>query len=274
MKVVVTGSSTGIGRALSLELLKNGHSVWGVARSTQSDLAKAYPNHFKSSCCDVTHWEAINAVSKTIAQTWGIIDGLVTAAGIQGEIARALSADPIAWSNTVRSNIDGTYFPLRAFSTLLKPAQGRAKVVCFSGGGATKSRPYFSAYGSAKTAIVRLVETIAEEEKNRAFDITCIAPGAINTRLTDEVITKGPAQAGESEYAAALKQKENGGQSLDKAIALITWLLSSQSDGLSGKLVSAQWDPWLTLNNHIQSLVSTDIYTLRRILPDDRKTNF
>ena len=274
MKIIVTGSSAGIGRSLTLALLSAGHQVWGLARSAQDDLAIKFPDQFKSSRCDVTVWDEVESVKKNITNTWGHIDALITAAGIQGEIAPALSADPKGWSDTVRSNIDGTYFPIRCFNSLFNTTERRAKVICFSGGGATKSRPSFSAYGSAKTAIVRLVETIAEEEKSNAFDITCIAPGAINTRLTDEVIAKGPALAGKLEYEAALKQKANGGQSLDKAIALILWLLSPASDGISGKLLSAQWDPWNSLETHKEVLKTTDIYTLRRILPEERKNSF
>ena len=142
--------------------------------------------------------------------------------------------------------------------------------MCFSGGGATKARPNFSAYGVAKTGIVRLVETIAEEERGRALDINAVAPGAINTRLTDEVIALGPAVAGEAEYQAAVKQKATGGASLGRALDLVEWLLSPQSDGISGRLLSAPWDPWPALGARAGELASSDIYTLRRIVPEDR----
>jgi len=74
--------------------------------------------------------------------------------------------------------------PSEISDELLARTGARAKVICFSGGGATKPRARFSAYGVAKTGVVRLVETIAEEERDRAYDINAIAPGAINTRLT------------------------------------------------------------------------------------------
>ncbi|MEN9811741.1 MAG: 2-(R)-hydroxypropyl-CoM dehydrogenase, partial [Verrucomicrobiota bacterium] len=166
MRVLVTGSSTGIGRALALRLLDAGHAVWGWARSDQTELAAARPT-FRASRADVADWPAVRAAAAEIATAWGGLDALVTCAGVQGEIGRALAADPARWSATVRANLDGTYFALRACAPLLERAERRAKVVCFSGGGATKPRPNFSAYGAAKTAVVRLVETIATEEQGR-----------------------------------------------------------------------------------------------------------
>jgi 3-oxoacyl-[acyl-carrier protein] reductase len=122
----------------------------------------------------------------------------------------------------------------------------------------------------AKTGIVRLVETIAEETRDQNIDINAIAPGAINTRLTDEVIALGPTVVGEAEFAAAQKQKASGGNSLEKALGLVEWLLSPASDGITGRLIAAQWDPWPTLASHAAELAAGDIYTLRRIVPEER----
>lgn len=270
MNIVVTGSSTGIGRALAGRLLAHDHLVWGIARSDQAEFAAASGGRFFASRADVSSWPELNRAANEVAQHWDHIDGVVTCAGIQGEIGRTLASDPAGWSHTVRANLDGTYFALRAFAPLLSRANRRAKIVCFSGGGATKPRPMFSAYGVAKTGVVRLVETIAEEERGRLLDINAVAPGAINTRLTDEVIARGPAIVGEAEYAAAQKQKTTGGASLEKALDLVEWLLSPASDGISGRLLSAPWDPWSSLDRRADELRPTDIFTLRRIVPDDR----
>lgn len=270
MNIVVTGSSTGIGQALCQRLLKRGHQVCGLARSDQSVQAQSLGPAFRGFRCDVSRWEDLELVAKQVDESWGRIDALVCAAGIQGEVGRTLQADPAHWCATVRVNLEGTFLTLRAFAALLNRAQGRAKVVCFSGGGATKPRPHFSAYGSSKTGVVRLVETIAEEEKGRPLDINAIAPGAIHTRLTDEVIALGPEKAGQAEYQAALKQKAGGGASLDRALDCVEWLLSGASDGLSGRLISAPWDPWEKLGAHVEKLGGSDAYTLRRILPEER----
>lgn len=269
MRLVLSGSSSGIGRDLVEHLLSAGHEIWGLARSDQSSFA-AGNARFRCSICDVADYHAVAQAAATLAPVWPYLDGLITCAGMQGEISRTLSSNPERWAATVRANFDGTYHVLRAFAPLLLRAPRRAKIICFSGGGATKARANFSAYGCAKTAIVRLVETIAVEEQSQSLDINAVAPGAINTRLTDEVIALGPAVVGDAEYRAALKQKQTGGVSMGKVCNLINWLLSPTSDGVSGRLISAPWDPWETLGSHTAELSSSDIYTLRRITPEER----
>lgn len=272
MNIVLTGSSSGIGRALAERLLARGRRVWGLARSDQSDFAARHGGAFRASRCDVAEWPQVAAAGAEIIGAWNTIDALITCAGLQGEIGPTLAVDPEKWSATVRANLDGTFFPIRALGSHLTalPSGRRGKIICFSGGGATKPRANFSAYGVAKTGVVRLVETLAEETRGQPLDVNAIAPGAINTRLTDEVLALGPAVVGAAEYAAAQKQKASGGGSLDKALGLVEWLLSSASDGITGRLLAAPWDPWPMLGQHAADLAASDIYTLRRIIPEDR----
>ena len=284
MNILLTGSSTGIGRALAERLLSRGHHVWGLARSDQSDFAASHPK-FHHTRCDVSDYSAVAAAASAYAAAWPQLDAVICAAGLQGEIAPALTADPLKWSATIRANLDGTYFALRAFASLLvqpAPAASRKKIICFSGGGATKARVNFSAYGVAKTALVRLVETIAEENRDQPLDINALAPGAINTRLTDEILALGPSVVGAAEYAAAQKHKaaalvrKSAGASasadpaLTRALDCVEWLLSPASDGITGRLLSAPWDPWPTLGDHRAALAASDVYMLRRIVPEDR----
>lgn len=269
MKIVITGTSTGIGRSLAEHLLGQGHQIWGLARTDQREFAHLLPE-FKYTICDVADWDQVERSANQVLATWGSVDALVTCAGLQGAVGPSVTVDPRQWSATVRVNLDGTFYAIRAFHSALQKSAGRAKVVCFSGGGSTKARPNFSAYGVAKTGVVRLVETIAEEMKDEPFDINAVAPGAINTRLTEEVIRLGPTIAGAKEYEAAVKQMQSGGASLEKVAGLVSFLISAQSDGISGRLISAPWDPWPTLNRHVHALAKSDVYTLRRIVPEER----
>jgi NAD(P)-dependent dehydrogenase (short-subunit alcohol dehydrogenase family) len=274
MHILVTGSSTGIGRALVQRLVSEDHNVWGLARSDQSGFAAGRNGTFNSSRCDVANWAEIELAVQQVAAKWEHIDGLVCCAGSHGEVGPAVEADPARWSATIRANLDGTFNSIRASYSLLSRAPRRAKIVCFAGGGATKARPNFSGYGVAKTGIVRLVETIAAEEIQAPLDINAVAPGAIATRLTDEIIGLGPDIAGQAEFDSALKQKAGGGASLEHALDLVEWLLSPKSDGITGKLLSAPWDPWKGLAEQTANLTRSDVYTLRRILPEDRGMSF
>ena len=117
---------------------------------------------------------------------------------------------------------------------------------------------------------MRFVETLAEEVREDRIDVNAIAPGALNTRLLDEVLDAGPEKVGKSFYERALKQKQAGGTPLEKGAELAVFLGSPRSNGITGKLISAAWDPWSELPGHLDDLRDSDIYTLRRIVPKDR----
>jgi NAD(P)-dependent dehydrogenase (short-subunit alcohol dehydrogenase family) len=263
MRIVITGTSSGIGQHLAQQFAAQAHEVWGLARSPQTAA-------FATSACDVGQWTQVELARVAVAGRWPHIDALICAAAIQGAIGPTMDADPRAWSQTVRTNLDGTFYTIRAFWPLLRANGKRAKIVCFSGGGATKARPNFSAYAASKTGVVRLVENLAVEWTGLPVDINAVAPGAINTAMTQETARLGPERAGRGEYEAAQRQLAEGGQSIEKVRGLVEFLLSEKSDGISGRLLSAQWDDWANLPVHAAALAAGEIYQLRRILPEDR----
>ncbi len=106
----------------------------------------------------------------------------------------------------------------------------------------------FSAYAASKAAVVRLTETLAEELREFQLTVNAIAPGALNTRLLGEVLSAGSDVVGKAFYEKSVKQRDSGGVPLEKAASLCVYLASEISDGITGKLISAQWDPWENLH--------------------------
>ena len=260
MNLVITGSSSGIGKFLADSLAAKGHALCRLARSPQDGF---------SFQCDVSDWPALQHCANGAAQKWRTVDGLICCAAIQEPIGPAMEIDPAAWRSTLAANLDGTFFTIRAFYPLLCRTKHRAKIICFSGGGATGPRPNFAAYGVSKAGVVRLVETLAAEWQGRPLDINAVAPGAIFTRMTEQVMARGVASAGKKEFEQASKLSRDNTAQLEKVLGLVEFLLSSRCDGITGKLISAAWDPWEKLDEYKQDLKS-DIYTLRRIVPKDR----
>ena len=64
--------------------------------------------------------------------------------------------------------------------------------------------------------------------------------------------------------------KEKGATPLHLGASLAVYLASAESNSITGKLISAQWDPWAKLQAHRDELAKSDIYCLRRIVPEDR----
>jgi 3-oxoacyl-[acyl-carrier protein] reductase len=202
-------------------------------------------------------------------QTLGDVSALVNNAGVYGPVGRLDETSWTEWVDAVQINLFGTILMCRAVLPHFR-TRGSGKIVNLSGGGATAPLPRFSAYAASKAAVVRITETLAEEFKAERIDVNAIAPGALNTRLLDQVLDAGPEKAGAQFHQQALKQRDSGGVPLEKGAALAVFLASAASDGITGRLLSAVWDDWAHLPEHRTELAGSDVFTLRRIVPKDR----
>jgi NAD(P)-dependent dehydrogenase (short-subunit alcohol dehydrogenase family) len=208
-------------------------------------------------------------LAQVVNKQFGKLDILVTNAGVYGPKGAIEDVDWDQWSEAVSINLFGTVLCCRVLLPFLRQS-AHGKILLVSGGGATKPLPFLSAYAASKAAVVRFGETLAEELREAGIDVNSIAPGALNTRLLEEVLSAGPEKVGQTFYQASLRQKESGGTALERGADLCVYLASSESNGITGKLISAVWDPWQDLAEHYQDLQSTDVYTLRRIVPRER----
>ncbi len=217
---------------------------------------------------DVSKYEDVQDLVQTAEKTFNQIHVLVNNAGIYGPLGLAEEVDWDDWVQAIGINLLGSVQMCRAVLRHFKN-QRYGKIIQLSGGGATAPLPRFSAYATSKAAIVRYAETLAEEVHEYGIDVNAIAPGALNTRLLDEVLEAGPQKVGVAFYERAVQQQEQGGSPEKRAADLAIYLGSEQSDGISGKIISAVWDPWEDFEKYTQDL-KTDVYTLRRIVPEDR----
>lgn len=276
-KILVTGASQGFGLAVAERCLAEGADVAICARSpTQIESAAAAlrerakeGQRVVAMAADVSQPTEVDALMERVTRELGPLDGLVNNAGIYGPKGTIEEVDWAEWTRAIEVNVYGTVLPCRAVLQGFR-RRGAGKIVNLSGGGATAPLPRLSAYAASKAAIVRFTETLAEELRGTGVEVNAVAPGALNTRLLDEVLAAGPDKVGKAFYERSVRQKAEGGAPLDKGAALCAFLLSSQSDGITGKLLSAVWDPWSELPAHRVELDKTDIYTLRRIVPKDR----
>ena len=275
--ILITGASRGLGKAIAEACVREGANVFLAARDADAleqariEISGSAPAGavVKAFSADISDPDQARRLVEAFREAFPRVHGLVNNAAMLGPVGRLEDAGWERWTDTIHTNLLG---PARLCALLL-PAfrrNGYGKIVNISGGGATAPRPRFSAYGASKAALVRLTETLAEETAGSGIDINAIAPGAMNTRLLDETLAAGPERAGEQIYFQAIKQKEDGGASPEKAVALSVFLLSAASDGISGRLLAALWDDWRQLPSRRDALRETDVYTLRRIVPADR----
>ena len=271
----MTGASRGLGKAIASAMLREGAAVLICARNAgeveqaREELEGSAQGRVHALVCDVATKSDLDRLAAEAQRRLGGVDILIANAGVQGPPGLVDEVDWQQWVETIGINLIGAACCCRVFLPLLKAASG-GKILILSGGGATKPQPFFSAYAAAKAGVVRFGETLADEVKPFGIDVNMIAPGALNTRMLDEVLDAGPGKAGEARYRAALDQQASGGASIDRAAALCVHLVSDACTGVTGRLISAQWDPWERLEELKGELDKTDIYTLRRIIPADR----
>jgi NAD(P)-dependent dehydrogenase (short-subunit alcohol dehydrogenase family) len=211
----------------------------------------------------------VRALVEYTEETLGGLDVLVCNAGIYGPKGPIDELDWTSWVEAIQINLLGTVLCCRLFLPLLRKSP-RGKIILLSGGGATKPLPFLSAYAASKAGVVRFGETLAGEVAESGIDVNSVAPGALNTRMLQEILDAGPEKVGAAFYRASIAQREKGGTPLDTGANLCLYLASDESNGITGKLISAAWDPWREFAEHRQDLDKTDIYTLRRIIPAER----
>jgi NAD(P)-dependent dehydrogenase (short-subunit alcohol dehydrogenase family) len=274
---LITGANQGFGRAIAHAYVEAGASVLMCARDgALLDRARAEVAAVASkgqqvlaTPADVSRRDQVEAVAAAALSAFPQLHILVNNAGVYGPLGPIDDVDWDAWVKAIEINLFGSILMCRALLPHFKAHQ-YGKILQLSGGGATNPLPRISAYAASKAAIVRFAETLAEEVREDRIDVNAIAPGALNTRLLDEVLAGGPERVGQAFYERSVKQKEQGGASLDRGAKLAVFLGSAASDGITAKLLSALWDPWETLPEHLNDLRHTDVYTLRRIVPADR----
>jgi NAD(P)-dependent dehydrogenase (short-subunit alcohol dehydrogenase family) len=274
---IVTGASQGLGLAIAEAYVAAGASVLLCARSdAQLEVARrslggkvGQGQIVDTERADVSNPQDVARLAAKAFDLFPQVHVLVNNAGIYGPIGPSEDVDWAAWVRAIEINVYGSVLPSRALVAHFKQHR-YGKIVQLSGGGATNPLPNISAYAASKAAIVRFAESLALEVKPFHIDVNTIAPGALNTRMLDEVLAAGPDAVGREFYDRMVKTKNQGGTPLERGASLAVYLGSAASDGITGRLLSAVWDPWEHLANRRDDLDASDVYTLRRIVPKDR----
>jgi len=278
-RALVTGASQGLGREIARALLCASADVAICARTTIDiqavavELAQDFPERrIVAATCDLRKTRDVERFYSAAKKALGGFDIVVNNAGIHGPIGSFETLDWKLWTEAIGINLLGTAYSCRlAISHFKSQARAfRAKIINLSGGGATTPQPGLSAYGASKAGLIRLTETLAHEVEAHGIDINAVAPGALATRLMNELHRAGPDRIGRVYHDQVDELLAKGGMPLHRAAELCVYLASSESDGLTGRLISAPWDPWPFSANTKEEIAPSDIYTLRRVVPKER----
>jgi NAD(P)-dependent dehydrogenase (short-subunit alcohol dehydrogenase family) len=273
---LVTGASMGLGAAIAERFAAAGASLIISARNQaelefqRTRILAIHPGarviSHRANIADETDVDGLFANAKS---SFGKLDILVNNAGVQGPIGAIEQIDWKEWVDAIAINLMGTVYCARKAVEIFK-SNRYGKVINISGGGATNPLPGISAYAASKAAVVRFTETLALEVKEFAIDVNAVAPGILSTRLTEQLIKAGPERISSTLHARIKNARAAGGTPTTVGADLCVYLASAESDGVTGRLIAAQWDPWPFAEAAKHDIADSDIYTLRRIVPADR----
>lgn len=238
--IAIVGATGAIGGAVCRHLVQAGANVLGTGRDTDrlSDLrdagARAVPLDLAPPTVAA---EDFSHACRTAFPDG--LDGLVVAGGAHGQIGPTRVTDATDLSAYLNQHLVSTVALIGAVAPLLDKSPAPS-IVLLSGGGATGPRANYTPYAMAKVAAVRLAENLAIEEPH--WRVNAVAPGFVASRIHDSSIAAGKGRSGED--PDELRERLAHADSPDRAAGLIRFLLSDASTGITGRLISAVWDPW------------------------------
>ncbi|MHB1774809.1 MAG: SDR family NAD(P)-dependent oxidoreductase [Acidimicrobiales bacterium] len=263
-QVLVTGATGGIGRVVSRNLADAGAALVLVGRDAGrlATLRDSLGPAHRWLAFDVSDRAAWEEAAPDLAPD-GRLHGLVAAAAVLGPIGLPDRVAIDEFARTLEVNVVGTMLAVR--SSLVHMEEG-SSIVTFSGGGGTAPLERYDAYAASKAAVVRLTENLARELADRRIRVNSVAPGFVVTDIHRATLAAGPDTAGEEYFERTRRAVADGsGDSPEPAAQLVAFLLSEASDGVSGRLLSARWDPWGEAEFVRRLRQEPDLATLRRI---------
>ena len=263
--VLVTGAGRGIGKRLAIGFAGQGARVGLIARSkAELDLCHLEIEHAGGAAlrirADICDYEQVSAsVERMRVQFGSPVQVLVCAAAMLGPIGPFVETSPKTWQEIVQTNLIGVMNACRAvLPEMLERRSG--KIIVIAGvGGVSPFRPNFAVHSATKTAVVRFVESLAEEVADSNVQVNCLSPGETYTHMTDQVLAAGE-RAGWRELESARQVRMTGGVPAEKQIDLALFLASPQSNHVTGRMIHVA-DDWKKLKD---KALTADLYRLRR----------
>ena len=205
--VLVTGGSSGIGRATALAFADEGAKV-AVVASSDAARAEAVTNQIRSEggtafpvVADLTSVPAIQQMVAAVIDEYGTIDILVNSAGVYhstpiGETSEA------AFDQTFEVNVKGLFFTVNAVAPIMK-RQRHGKIINLASISGVHGAKGFSLYAASKAAVIMLTRTLALELAPFDINVNAIAPGNTATPINEDVRTRPEFAERRAKFAAA-----------------------------------------------------------------------
>lgn len=229
--VLVTGATSGIGRAVARELVVSGATV--ILHGRNEKALEALYQELKTlgpepsvAQLDLERAQGpqYQQLTSEIESRYGRLDGLLHNAAILGNLSPIEHYDIGTWQRVMHVNVNAVFILTRCMLPLLKQSQDASLIFTTSGVG-NRGRAYWGAYSVSKFATEGLSQILADELENTSIRVNCVNPGATRTRMR--------AQAYPAEDPETLRPPE-------EIIAPYFFLLGPDGKGTHGQRIDCQ----------------------------------
>ncbi len=246
---IVTGGGRGLGRAIALELAKEGAHVAMMARSAPQVEAVAHEVEALGVRAlpvtgDVSQWSSAETIVQKVMDTFGRVDILINNAGVLEPVKPAYRVDPLSWSYHLDVNLKGPFFMSRA--VLPHMVERRSGVIVNIGSGAAhRPVPSWSAYCTAKAGLLHLTRVLAEELKEVNIRVNIVRPGRVDTDM-QRLLRSIPPEDMDPKIVESYRRQYEEGRLYppDFPARLIVWLCTDEAQDVSGQEVNIDEAVW------------------------------
>ncbi|MBI4489126.1 MAG: SDR family oxidoreductase [Deltaproteobacteria bacterium] len=242
---VVTGGGTGIGKAISMTLAKNGARVAIASRdpshlATAAEEFKALGHPLLPIQMDVRKKEHVQGAVSKVLQAWGSIDILVNNAGLSG-LTRIDDQDDSRWYDIVETNLTGMYVVTKEVLKVMKD-HSDGRIINISSVLGKFGVPGYSAYCASKHGVIGFTKALALEVAARGITVNAICPGWVDTEMARLGMREGAAYQGisvekfkiQAMEAVPLKRLIDA----EEVAHLVLYLTSDKASGITGQAIN------------------------------------
>jgi len=231
---IITGSSRGIGKAIAFKLGKmganiviNGSSPSDALKKTEEELKEAGINVI-TVVADVRKNEDVEAMINTAVETFGSLDILVNNAGVTKDklMMRMTESD---WDDVLDINLKGAFLCTKAASKIMMK-QRSGKIINITSVVGITGNPSQTNYAASKAGLIGLTKSTAKELASRGINCNAVAPGLIETDMTDVL----PDSVKEN-YLNSIPQKRYG--TPEDVANVVGFLASEEANYITGQVI-------------------------------------
>lgn len=240
-RVLITGGSRGLGRALAEHLAGQGVAVGIIARNPGDlrETAAAIQEVGGQVCalaCDVRDRGVLEGVVTRIATTLGGLDALVCAAGQLRGIGPMVARESETWWEDVEVALRGAHHAIRACLPLMRGSD-RPSISMLVGPGHEGPLPFATGYACAQAGLTRLVESLAQELRPEEVPVYAVNPGLVPTGVVRGLIDTQEGRRWLPQFNEAFAE----GKEVDASVAaeMVAWLIERRPAELNGRVVAA-----------------------------------